>query len=444
MKNVFVVGLDDFNLSQMESMPAAKDCRFHALFRVEEVKRGDYLPVRRMLTEGMERLRHFPGSVDAIVGYWDFPVSTLLPLLRQPFGLPSPSFRSVLRCEHKYWCRLEQQQVVPETSPDFCAVNPFAGDPLADVTLDFPFWLKPVKSVSSHLGFMVRNRADFDHAIAEIRTGILRFAKPFNYLLEQAELPPEVAAVDGTHCIAEGVISRGRQCTLEGYVHEGQVHCYGLVDSIRNGRCRSCFSRYQYPSRMPDRVRAEMESVARRFMNHIGFDKGPFNIEFYWDGGADRIWLLEVNTRISKSHCPLFREVDGISHHQVMLDLALGRRPDFPQRRGRYRHAAKFMWRVYEDAEVTSVPDRDQIRRIEQRYPGTEILLQVHPGMRLSDMKEQDSYSYEIAVIYLGGNSQEALRRRYRQITEELAIGLAPVAAGQERDPPMARAANGD
>jgi hypothetical protein len=39
--------------------------------------------------------------------------------------------------------------------------------------------------------------------------------------------------------------------------------------------------------------------------------------------GPDTIWLLEINTRISKSHCPLFRRVDGASHHQVMLDLAL-------------------------------------------------------------------------------------------------------------------------
>ena len=40
------------------------------------------------------------------------------------------------------------------------------------VSLPFPFWIKPVKSVLSHLGFRVENAAELRRAIEEIRAGL--------------------------------------------------------------------------------------------------------------------------------------------------------------------------------------------------------------------------------------------------------------------------------
>ena len=427
VQNIFVFGADEFNLAQMRSLEGAQNYRFHPLFHHREVTAGPEFPVAELHKGALEQLQSFSGPIDAIVGYWDFPVSTMLPLLRRPFGLPSPSFDAVLKCEHKYWSRLEQRKVIPEYIPDFCAVDPFADNPVQQITVDYPFWIKPVKAASSHLGFKVRNHAELEIAVQALRTNIFRFARPFNYLLQFAELPEHVAAVDGFHCIAEGIISRGRQCTLEGYVYRGEVCVYGAVDSIRAGKHRSSFSRYQYPSSIPWRIQEKMIAVTRRFLTAIGFDDGPFNIEFYWESERDSIWLLEINTRISKSHCPLFRHVDGASHHQVMLDLALGKRPEFPHRQGRYRYAAKFMWRVYADALVERVPTEDELRALGSRFPSAEIQLHIDAGMRLSELKDQDSYSYEIAVIFLGGDSQKDLLQKYRAVQQALPLQLAPL-----------------
>jgi hypothetical protein len=427
VKNIFVFGADDFDLAEMRSLPGAGDWRFHTLFSHEEVKAGPEFPVRRLYEDAQQRLQAFPDSIDAIVGYWDFPVSTMLPLLRRRFDLPTPSFEAVLKCEHKYWSRLEQQRVIPAYVPAFCAIDPFADQPRRQLDLDYPFWIKPVKSASSFLGFMVRNDAEFEHAIRVTRRNIFRFAKPFNYLLQFADLPDTISPIDGNHCIAEAVISRGRQCTLEGYVQNSEVCVYGVVDSIREGRHRSSFSRYQYPSLIPRRVQRRMVAVTARFLTHIDFDDGPFNIEYYWDSQHDSIRLLEINARISKSHCPLFRHVDGVSHHQVMLDTALGRRPDFPHRQGRYRYAAKFMWRMHEDAVVTRFPSEAELEALHRRFPSAEILFNVRPDMKLSELSDQDSYSYEIGVIFLGGRSQSDLLHKYRAIREEIPLGLEPV-----------------
>jgi biotin carboxylase len=428
-KNVFVLGLDDLHLGQLEALRRAAEYRFHALYRREDVKSGREDVARRVLEGARETLDRFPGPIDAVVGYWDFPVSTMLQLLRRDRGLPTPSFESVLKCEHKYWSRLEQVMCVPRNVPRFCAVDPFAEDAAARITVAYPFWIKPVRSVLSYLGYRVHDVAELRRALAEIRTGIARIATPFNYLLGFADLPPEVAAVDGRHCIAESMISGGRQCTLEGYAHGGEVVVYGAVDSIREGRHRSSFSRYQYPSTLPEPVLDRMSEITRRFLTRIGFDDSPFNVEFFWDERTDRISLLEFNVRISKSHCPLFKMVDGEFHHQVMLDVAMGRRQDFPYRRGEHAIAAKFMWRSHEDAIVRRAPDADEVAALCQEFPGMEIELHVHEGMRLSDLLYQDSYSYEVAVIVLGGNSEADLLRNYDRCRTAMDLRLETVPA---------------
>ncbi|MCA1790495.1 MAG: ATP-grasp domain-containing protein [Thioalkalivibrio sp.] len=426
-RNIFVVGLDDFHLGQLRTLPGSEHYAFHPLFTHQELKCRDLFPVRRLLEDGAALLKRFPGRVDAIVGYWDFPVSTALPILRSEVGLGGPTLESVLKCEHKYWSRLEHARVIPEYIPEFCAVDPFSPAPLSQVTLDFPFWLKPVKSVLSYLGFHIKDAEDFGKAIERIRGGINRFGDPFNHVLGYASLPPEVAHVDGNYCIAESLISAGRQCTLEGYAWRGEVRIYGAVDSLREGAARSSFSRYQYPSILPAAVQARMTDIASRVIRQIGYDDAPFNIEFYWEEDSDRIWLLEINTRISKSHCPLFQMVDGRYHHQVMIDLGLGREPDMPSRQGACACAAKFMVRRHEDARVVRVPNKAEIEAIEAQIPGVTIQVNVTEGMWLSELRYQDSYTYEVATVFVGADDGDELERKFARVMDRLPLEFARI-----------------
>ena len=414
-KNIFVVGLDDFHLSQLRGLRRSGEYRFFPFLSYENVKRVRRFPVKELLDYPEQLLKEFDGSVDAVIGYWDFPVSTVLPLIQKQFGHSGASLVSVLKCEHKYWSRVLQKEVNPALIPDFEDIDPFQEQGRIQCCLSYPFWLKPVKSVLSHLGFLIHNRLELIESLTIIRENIHRYAEPFNLILAKAELPESIAGVDGYHCIAEGLISRGYQCTLEGYVYSGQVFVYGVIDSIRDSVHQSTFVRYQYPSRLPVPVQDRMVAATEKIMTHIGYDNAPFNIEFYWDPKRDRISLLEINTRISKSHCPLFKMVDGEYHHDVLIDLALGRQPDFPSREGRFGVAAKFMIRRFTDGIVLQVPDRRDIEKVKEIFPGTEVLIHVHEGMRLSDMFDQDSYSYEIAVLYMGAEDSETLLANERR-----------------------------
>lgn len=419
-KNVFVVGLDEFNLELLRRHRRAETLAFHPLLSQRAVTTAERFDIELLLAEARRQLDAFDGTIDAIVGYWDFPTGLILPILRREHGLTGATLEAVLKCEHKYWSRLEQHAAMPEVVPRFALVDPFDDAVLDAPPLPYPFWIKPVKAHSSQLGFRVDDEEALREAIAEIRAHIWRLGKPFDELLRYADLPAAIAEVGGHHCIAEEIISAGRQCTLEGFVFRGEVTCYGVVDSVRDRRHRSCFSRYQYPSTLPRRVRERMGEAAGRVLQQIGYDNAPFNVEFFYDRRRDQIWLLEVNTRISKSHAPLFELVDGASNQEVMVDVALGRRPELSHRHGPYRCAAKFMLREFEAGRVSRVPDAATIRRIEQDFPGTRIELAVKPGMALEELMNQDSYSYEIGVIFTGAQSQTALLESYHRILDRL------------------------
>lgn len=422
-RNVFVIGLNEFNLKELQSIRNAENYEYLRLLGPEDVLERQEYPLEELITKARTQLATFPGPPDALIHYIDFPVSTMVPILCREFGLPSASLEAVLKCEHKYWSRLEQSRSVPEHIPPFKAFDPFDDEALEQLGMPFPFWVKPVKSFSSYLGFRVADERDWEWAISEIRANIGRFAGPFDQLLKRVDLPGEVVDVGGGMCIAEGIIG-GRMCTQEGFVHKGEVRVYATIDSIRESNSSS-FARYQYPSAMPASVRTRMSRIVERFLKHIRYDNAPFNAEFFWDANEDKIWLLEVNTRISESHCDLFQKVDGASSHEVAVDLSLGHRPRLPYRDGEFAYAAKFFIRRYSDALVTRVPSIEEIQQLQREVPGTLVKVLPTQGMRLSELMDQDSYSYVLATMWIGASTTNQLQKRYEKALDILRFEFA-------------------
>lgn len=421
-KNVFVVGMNALNAERLARLRGVEDVVFHPLLTSEAVSDTQEFDIPAMLAEAEATLDAFDGSIDAIVGYIDFPVSTMLPLLCKKYGTRNASLESLLKCEHKYWSRKVMAEVIPDHTPTFTAFDPFDDNALSKIgeaDLRFPFFVKPIKSSGSRLGFRIDSPEDFAYAIAAFRAEIGQISEPFNYVLDQADLPDDIRAIEGHYCMAERVIG-GRQCTVEGYVHDGEVVPYGTVDSIRYPQVLSFFY-YLYPSTLPRRIQDQMNEITRKVMAHIGYDNAGFNIEYYWDEVQNKIWLLEINTRIAQSHCDLFEMVDGVSHQQVTVDLGLGRKPDMPQGEGPENVAAEFFYRVFfNDATIARAPSRAEIEVAAEQVPGTRIASYVKRGMKLSELPEQDAYSYAVASVWMGAGKQSKLLWNYEQVMKRL------------------------
>lgn len=385
---------------------------------------ADEFDFDELLDRARAELRAFDGRVDAIIAHWDFPTSVLVPILADEFGLPSPGLESVLKNEHKYWSRVLQRESVPECVPDFCAFDPFDPDALDKIDIPFPFWVKPIKSHSSQLGFEVTDAEVFATAIEQIRAEIGRIAEPFDRALARVDLPAEIRVAGGRTCLAEQVVT-GTQAAPEGTMFRGEFHVHGLFD-MRKDAAGHSFDHLDYPARtVPEDVQQRMIDVTERYLRHTGYDNGCFNSEFMWDAETGKLWLIEVNTRISQSHSDLFAKVDGSSNHGVAIDIALGDRPRMPYRKGEFAVAAQCMVPRYEDGIVRAVPGEADIAALQRRFPGTVVHIEVEPGDRLSDLPNQDAYRYKLATLYIGAPDADELERRYREAIDALPFEFA-------------------
>jgi hypothetical protein len=408
-KQVFVVGLDDFNLKKLQRLPEAGECDFLAAIKYDEMRGVEFYDMKKLIDTAFSRIEAH-GKIDAIVTYYDFPGTNLVPIIADHYRLKAPSLESVLKCEHKYWSRLEQNKVIPRSVPMFAAFDPFDEKAYQKIEMIPPFWIKPIKSFRSFLAYRINSEYQFNGYMREVQENIEYMAEPFNYIFQHYDLPHEFAQMKET-MIAESPIT-GHQCTVEGYVYDGEVVVYGIVDSVRE-EDRSSFARYEYPSSLPQEIQFRMADLARRSIIQTGLNNSAFNIEFFYNSTVNQVFLLEINPRISQAHTDIFEKVHGISHHSIMLNLALGRRPKALEYKGRHRIAGNFMLRLYDSGRVVRVPSREEVEKLQEQYPEMTLKLHVKEGMHLTELQGQDSYSFELANLFLGARNQEELVEKY-------------------------------
>ncbi|RKS07837.1 biotin carboxylase [Nocardiopsis sp. Huas11] len=413
--NVFVLGLDEQNLQVLRDLPGADGYRFQSLLGWEEIGQEHEVDMPALLELAERRLDSFEETVHAIIGYWDFPVSSLVPLLCEPRGLRSTSLESVVRCEHKYWSRLEQRAVIPEAVPRFAEVD--LDESVKPEGLSYPLWVKPVKSFSSELAFRVTDDAGFREAMEEIRAGAGRIGDAFQWVMDRVRLPRDVEEAGGTAGLAEEE-AVGDQLTVEGYVRDGVPRVYGIIDSPHYPDTSS-FLRYEYPSRVPLKTQERLVDLTERVITRVGLDDTTFNVEYFHDPDSGALTLIEINPRHSQSHARMFELVDGVSNHEICLRIALGQEPDL-ERGGEYDVAAKWFLRRFADGFVERVPTPEDLERARERVPDSWAEVVAHEGEWLSDLPIQDSYSYELAHVIVGARDADECERKFRECAGEL------------------------
>ena len=420
-KNIFIIGRDDFNFAKLQQLPQAEFCDFHAALELSDIRNVERFDMAGLIDKAIRTMSAFPGTVDGVISYYDFPGTVMVPILAAHFNLPGPDLQAVLKCENKYWSRLEQKNVIPDNIPQFRVFDPF--DPWAFDRLDLmpPFWIKPIKSFRSFLAFLINSRHQFNEAMTICRAKGEMISAPFAWLMENYSQADELAAMRETF-IAESLIG-GAQCTLEGYIYDGKVTVYGVVDSVREQNSSS-FSRYEYPSSLPLEIKHRMIEVTRQALTQIGLDNTPFNVEFFYDQTTDQVWLLEINPRASQGHADIFEKVLGIPNLSVMVDLALQRKPKPMQRNGEFNVAAHFMLRTLESGTVARIPSKEAIATLTRRQPGTIVRINVAPGQHLDEMQVQDMYSYELANVFIGGRDQIDILDKYDEALAALQFDI--------------------
>ena len=335
--------------------------------------------------------------------------------LGRELRLPHADPAHIVTAQHKLASRALQKKAVPEAVPDFAVVRLATKRP--EPALPYPFFVKPIKGTFSLFAKKVdderalRNHLDFK--LWE-RFALGRVTAPFDDLV-RAHTGIDV---ESRAFIAESLIE-GVQVTLDGFAFDGEVVTMGIVDSVMFPGT-STFERFDYPSRMiPKEVQARMSDVARRLVKGLGIRQAQFNIEFFWDEKRDRVWVIEINPRLSYQFADLYENVDGTNSYDVLVDLTLGRRPEFEKGKGAYEFASSFVLRTFEGKTLTAVPSPADVEAFARQYDDARLRIYGRKGSSLAgEMRAMGSYRY--GIVNVGAGSLLDLFAIYNDALEKL------------------------
>jgi biotin carboxylase len=347
-------------------------------------------------------------------------------LVAQAAGLPGTSPESIIACQHKLHARRVLERVCPEANLRFAELPCAYGDPVP-AGLGYPCFVKPVKAAFSVLARRVDSR---DELQAHTRFGvpeqwlIRRLVEPFDRVARR--LLPEAGSA---HRLMLEEPVHGPQYNLDGFVHEGQVHVLGVVDAIMYPGTQA-FQRWQLPSRLPAEVVDRAADVAGRFLRAVGFNRGLFNLEFFFDEASGRLTVIEINPRLASQFGDLYRRVLGVDPHALALALAVGDDPlRVPRDEPTAAVAASLVWRAFSPREVPPMPTRARRAHLAQAFPDALLFTMPKSGHPLDrDFKWLDSHRY--GLVHLGASDAEELRHRCERAAAILGWPNAPYAGG--------------
>jgi hypothetical protein len=377
------------------------------LFRFPSNAQLATFDVFRFVNRLLERFRH--ERLDGVFSNNEYFGALIAAVVAERLGLPGNDPRVVITAQHKVYARRAFARIAPESAARFAAF-PYGIRDRGELDFELPCFVKPVRATFSVLARRIDRFEELRRHLTFWpfeKWVIQRIVKPFNDLMRwytDFEL-------DAHHLIAEEILE-GVQVNMDGYVHDGRAHVLGLIDeNMYPGTC--AFRSFEYPSRLPDEVRARMTALAERLLSGLGYRHGFFNLE------TGRISVIELNPRMASQLSYLYESVDGVRPYEMLLALAAGEAPARAAARPRYGHAASFALRKFDGKPLSAHPSASQIARVRDEYPEAHLMLYLKRGASLArEMKWMGSYRY--AVVNMAARSQQELYARFQSLARRL------------------------
>lgn len=365
----------------------------------------------------------YGGQVQAVLSNNEQFGALAAALIAQRLGLPGTDPQAILLAQHKFHMRERLQVVMPEVNPRF-SVFPYTFQKPADLGIEFPFFVKPIKAAYSVLARRVDN---FD----ELKTHmtfkpfekhiIKRLVRPFNdACAAHARFPS--GEVDAHWMIGESLL-QGEQINVDGLVFNGQCHVLGVVDAVMYPGTQA-FMRFDYPSRLPETLQQQVREVACRVMTAMGHNHGFFNIEMTVDRSNGDIKIIEINPRMADQFSRLYSSIDGLNLHDLGLSMALGIAPDVTRKVMPDKCGASFVFRRFNLSDLPKPPTRSQMDWLTQFDPHAILADFFKTGSQLTrEMKWLGSYRY--AVLNMTAHSEAELWQKYETVRRHMGFDVS-------------------
>ncbi len=344
-------------------------------------------------------------NIQGIFSTDDYPGSLFASIVAYELNLPAPKPMSVIFCQHKYLSRIAQKKYVPIATPKAYFIKNEIND-IQQKLPNIPFFIKPIKACFS-MG--AKKIESYDTFLNYFKAN--KFPAEFSAPLEWAIRNYSKLYISCQGYVAEEYLEGNKQATIEGYAFQGNISTRGVVDSVMYPGTIS-FSRFEYPSKLPAQILEKMATIAKKFIQGINFNNGLFNIEFMYNEHTNKVYIIEVNSRMASQFADIYEKVDGTNTYEIALDLATNNEPQCLIKNGKYKVAASFVLRTFRDAKVTKIPSAHDIQKIHKHFPDARIIIIPKVGHYLSEYL-QDGSSFRYGLLHLGGEDPNDLMHNF-------------------------------
>lgn len=417
MKKILILFAKDWDLIALQAQQYNHQYQFFFegfdLFRFPENARLLGFNALRYIAR-LERKYRAVG-LDGVVSNHEQFGALIAAVLAKRLGLPGNDPLAIIACQHKFYARLIQKQIVPDAVPHFsCISYPF--DPRSSVHLDYPFFIKPIKATYSVLAKQIKNPEELkQHLSFNFFEEFLirRLVKPF------ADIMPLFTSmtIDPSGLLAEEVIY-GEQLNIDGYCIDGKVYFLGVIDEVMYPGTQA-FMRFEYPSRLPNAIQCRAKDISRKVLEGINYQHGFFNIELAYDQKVDQLKIIEINPRMASQLANLYERVDGCRPYSMLFSMAVGEEPQLIKDKGQFKSAASFIFRRFRKPLKQQIPSKAELTYALSPYPDANMMLYFKKGSSLDrEIKWLGSYRY--AVLNLGGYSRSDMFARFEQVCKRL------------------------
>ncbi|MGM0451598.1 MAG: ATP-grasp domain-containing protein [Thermodesulfobacteriota bacterium] len=367
--------------------------------------------VRDYLYQTIERINHKPEIYDGVVGTHDSS-SVFAAIIAEETGKRFASVQSIISCQNKYLCRRIQRACVPEHTPNFCLALDYLRNP---ERLQTPFFIKPVRANISFGTHRIETPQELEFYIGAESMDIARFNQ--YYLEAIGGYSKHYNAINMATCnsfLCEDLIS-GNQVTVDGYILEGEVTCFGVTKAVYHPLTNS-FSHHEFPYALSPDLQSAIMAALRKLIPETGIDNSFFNVELRIDEESETFKIIEVNSRIAFQFAKTIEAVTGISPLYMLCDVATGKRPNLtPQAEHLFRYCYNFELHRFNDAKILQTPTKSVFDEIALQYPEVRVRNLIHENVNLSDFKHNpDSFRY--CVLDVPGNSREEIMSKYNDV----------------------------
>ncbi len=334
-------------------------------------------------------------KLDGIVAVDDTGVK-LAALAAEALGLPSGSSAAVALTRNK----LELRRALEGTAipqPDFAPVSDGEDAGAVCTRIGFPCVLKPLSLAASRGVIRVDDAAEA--RVAADRIGSILAA----------------AAEPDTTLIAERFVE-GPEVALEGMYYRGELHVLAIFDKP-DPLDGPYFEETLYvtPSRLPERVSAEISSAVVGAASAIGLQEGPIHAELR--NVTTEPVLIDVAARTIGGLCSrALRFGVGVTLEELVLRHAVGL-PMRPMRRERAASGVA-MLPIERSGRLRAVTGVEEARTITS-VAGVEITIPI--GEAVTPLPEGDRYlGFVFAVAATPAEVEAALRSAIEVIQPEI------------------------